>query len=194
MHYGDEEINMIRVRAKELRKEKGQQFIYEGEVVTLAEKGFAPYFTIELPDSFDYLPIEIVKRRFPMEDRPEYILGNNGATVYAGFRKLTFTGLPLNERIVKYQSVMKKLHPSNFAFSIIHVLAEQTKYDTGVAAIDYRSPSIPRDWYNFILFASLKRYDLLGWFFCPIEDKDQWRPKFIEIIKTLKVLPGEEES
>jgi len=189
---GDEHIIAARVAAENVKRHSiTNEVKIDGVAYRFEEREFPPYFSMVLPESFEALPFEYVKAKYPYEDRPEVILSNGDAMVNFAFDIIPTMHIEINERLVQYKTLIKKLHPDYVFFS---ENIERMESGPDVAYYDYRGAALDEDVYYFSFFADITDSELFGWFNCPVESQSKWEPLVRQMIKTIKPLEEKEQE
>ena len=190
---GDEEIIKLRVAARKAHELSNlNDIIIDGTLYQFEKREFIPDFSMVLPKSFTDLAPEYILKKYPNVNRPKLILSNHDTDVTFTFERLAPQTEELESRGIKYQSVIKKIHPSyNFFSEHTYNLANGLT----VACYDYQCIALDDDIYCLHFFTDLPLGELLGSFTCPIEAQEQWEPLVRQMLLTIKPLPrGEEEE
>ena len=183
---GDEDIISARIAAEnDASIYKLSSAMISRDMYQFERREFPPYFSIVIPESFDELAPEYAKIKFPYEERPSIIMSNNDTTVNIVFDCMTVQPESLQERLDKYQAVIKKIHPNYVFFSNgIYNLNN----DSNLAYYDYRGNALDADIYYICFFTDLPSGELFGCFSCPSESQSDWEPYARKMIQTIEQL------
>lgn len=185
MEYDDEKIIQQRLAlSAEKRHSIFNKVKIDGVEYTFARREFEFGFTMVVPESFETMPHEIAKRKFPYEDRPAIIISNIDSRICVAFNNTEPQNESLEQRLSNFRAYIKRICPTSVFFS--HGI---TVLDNGlnVAHYDYRYPVVDNDIYDLTFFVDLPDIELLGWFICPIEDKDKWEPLATQMIQSIQI-------
>ena len=155
------------------------------------KREFYPGFSMVLPESFEELPPEYIRVKYPREDRPDIILSNTDTTVNFAFANAAPSPDDLNKRLVQHKAILKRLLPGYVSLTDMVIDLEN---GMKVACYDYRINAADADVYCLNFFTDLPEEQLFCWFTCPLESQDQWAPLVREMIKTIELWTQDEEN
>jgi len=185
MQSKDEEIAANRI---EERKEKTQTI---NDIITINDmpynfltREFSLGFSMVVPESFSILDQYLAKIKFPNEERPQIIIASDDTTVCLAFDSDNIETENLQKRTNRYISIIKRLNPSYIFYS---QKVYQLSSGLEVATYDFLSFAIDTDIYNFNFFTDLPDKELLGWFNCPADLREQWEPLVRQMIQTIEI-------
>lgn len=186
MLYGDEEIIRARVAAQAKKRHSIDNAVeINGIKYTFARREFEYGFSMIVPESFEEMPKDVAKRRFPYEDRPKVIISSSDFMVSLAFNEGHSRGSNLEERIKAYRDYIKRIRPSNVFFTTgVYSLAD----DINVGHYDYRYPVVDTDLYNITFSIDLPDMELLGWFTCPVEMRIKWEPLARQMLQSIQLV------
>ena len=144
-------------------------------------------FSMVVPKPFEEMPLEIAKRKFPVEDRPKTIISDEGCRVCIAFNGYEFDGKSAGDRVSAMRSYVKKVRPSNVFFT-------QGSYelDPGmtIGHFDYCYPVVDGNMYNITFTFDLPDAGILGWFICPLDVKDDWELLARQMVRSIEIVGG----
>lgn len=155
----------------------------DGASYQLERRDFSLGFSIVVPSNFEPLAVEYARKKYPYENRPRTIISSGDTTVNFAFDSCGAGKGVFEERLLQYQWVIKRLHPSNVFY--LRYLA-QTEAGGALGCYDFRSYGLDGDIYNFSFFTDLPNCELLGWFTCPAVSQSKWEPLVRKLVKTIQ--------
>ncbi len=186
--YGDEQfIEMLREGQEEARNRdirKGSVFVWEKELLFKEREIWKDRMWIWLPDDFDILGEEMVKLKYPSENRPQKIYSNPETTVNVSFSHR-------NEKLAKGQEaevcnsigqVIESLYPG----CVILGRGEVEIGEGQVAWMDFITPAMDARIYNLMFFTPLKGRLLIGSCNCLEQDMEEWKELFLQMLASIR--------
>ena len=136
--------------------------------------------TIIMPAKFDIVPEDVVDMKYPPDDRPDVIYTFPGTEInftltYKDDLPSEDEDIPVVKKLIQ-RMVMRDFPESKIIESIVIDASEKT-----VAYFDFVA-----DLYNLIFFFSLDEQLILGSFDCPVCDIADWKPVFLQILKSIE--------
>lgn len=186
--YGDEGfISMLRegqedARNKDIRK--GSVFAGDQELLFKEREILKSKLWIWLPDTFALLGKELLRIKYPNENRPDIVYTNPETTVNVSFshkwEKLD-AGQEGEVRDVIGQ-VIGKLYPTCSILSRESVQAGEHE----AAWMDFVTPAMDTQIYNLMFFMQLKGRLLMGSCNCLAQDQEEWKDLFVQMLATVR--------
>lgn len=145
-----------------------------------------------IPESFQDMPLEARRFKYPSESRPEIIKCNEDGSIAI---TLNVIDSPLNEDYVeKIRDLMKlmnqRLNPANLYFDegILEV------DEKNIGFYDFKSSALDDYLYNLIFLLEFQEKTLMGTFSCSYGIYKEWKGVAMEMIKTIRVHKEEEKK
>ena len=173
---------------KELRKDicSGQVKINKRFYEFEETEFFDGLFQMYIPNTFEDMPIEARKLKYPSENRPEIIKSNSTGAI-AITLKLIDSQLS-DEYVENLKDMMKaitqRLNPANIYFDegVLEVNKKKIGY------FDYKSSAIDDFLYNFVFLLEFQGKTLMGTFSCSYSEHKQWKDDVIvQMVNTIKI-------
>ncbi len=187
MEYMDEKIINLRNQAKKATHTDIEQgvYVYEELLAFERRKLFDEKMSILLPVSFEIMPEEIAKVKYPSEQRPQLIYSNAAGDVNFTFSLLDAQVKPsqIDEARDRFRGFIKKIQPANIFFE----KKEEELGDTRVAWFDFKNYGLDAQLYNLFYFTDVKGMMLHGIFNCKFKDAEVWKPVAEQVIKSILV-------
>lgn len=162
---------------------KDQLFHFENYDIT--EMGFS----ITLPVGFSRMAQDTVRKKYPSQDSPDIVIGNE-----TGDEVFTFSTLhdhisdeELRKKTADALRIMIKA--SNPAISFSNDGMVQNDY-MSCCWFGFKSYIITGMIYNFLSIVSFENKTYLGMFSCPYDLQPWWHQVYLNIIKTFEVQTG----
>ncbi len=139
-----------------------------------------------IPNTFEDMPMEARKLKYPSESRPEIIKCNEDGSIAI---TLNFIDSPLDDdHIEELRGIMKlitqRLNPANIYFDEDIIDVDKKK----IGYFDYKSSAIDDFLYNLMFFLELKGKTLMGTFSCGYSEHEHWKDDIVfQILKTIKI-------
>ncbi|MBW6409684.1 hypothetical protein [Clostridium weizhouense] len=173
---------------KELRKDitnglvKINNKFYEFEETEFFDGALKMY----IPNTFEDMPMEARKLKYPSESRPEIIKCNEDGSIAI---TLNFIDSPLDEEHVEelkngMKMVIRKTNPAN-VFYEDGVLEVDSK---NIGFFDFKSYAIDDSLYNIMFFLEFEEKTLMGTFCCRYREYKEWRDIIFEVLKKITVI------
>lgn len=185
MKYLDEELSQLRLN--ETRKEFKNTVtgMYAGDdlITFYQEILFDSQLYIMLPTSFTEMDKNIAQLKYPFKNRPEIIKTNLEGNVNLTFSLLQETMSVEIKQMIESISIILQVGNSSCQFfdkDIFHV------YDNTIGWSDFSTSSLNDRIYNIFAIMYLNNNMLLSMFNCPYNRKKEWKPIFLEMLKTMK--------
>lgn len=147
---------------------------------------FEDTLQITLPDDFEDMKEEIASVIYPAENRPQIIKVSSDGRVHITFSKtamaLTKEILPQMLKMVKQN--MHKVQPASEFYEEKCEVSEQIDYGW----LDFKGFALDGELYYLNAFPVVngKMYHIS--FCAPFEKREEWKPRILEILKTMKDL------
>lgn len=186
--YGDEDfIEILRESQEEARNKdirKGSVFAGDQELVFQEREILKNQMWIWLPDEFAPLGKEMVKIKYPNENRPDLIYSNTETTVNVSFshRLEKLTAGQEREVCDSVGQVIQNLYPGCNMIGKDTVLAGELE----VAWMDFVTPAMDAQIYNLMFFTRLKGRLLMGNCNCLAQDREDWKGLFLQMLATIR--------
>lgn len=187
--YGDEAFMDI---MRESQEESGNKDIRKGSVfvkekeLLFQERGiFRHKMWMWLPDDFALPDRELVKIKYPGENRPDVIYSNPESTVNVCFSHRQEKMSAGQESQVRdaIGQVICNLYPTA-------QISDQGSVQTGAgeeaAWMDFVTPAIDTQIYNLMFFTPLTGRLLMGSCNCLASDQDDWKGLFLQMIASIR--------
>lgn len=186
--YGDEQfIEMLREGQEEARNrdiQKGSVFACGRELLFQEREILKKQMWIWLPDEFAPLGKELVKVKYPNENRPQIIYTNPETTVNISFshrwEKLE-AGQEAQVRDAIGQVILN-VFPACGSIGKESVQAAENE----VAWMDFVTPGVDTRIYNLMFFTTLKGRLFMGNCNCLADDQDEWKGLFVQMLATIR--------
>ncbi|MDE6887897.1 MAG: hypothetical protein K2P45_04530 [Eubacterium sp.] len=139
---------------------------------------------IWMPKEFAPLGKELIKIKYPNENRPDIIYSNQETTVNVSFsHKQEKLEAGQEEELRDYMAVViQNLYPT---CSILHK-ESVTLGENLVAWMDFVTPAIDMQIYNVMFFTPLKGRLLMGSCNCLAQDKEDWQDLFVQMLASIR--------
>lgn len=152
---------------------------------------FDKKMSIALPKGMVPMAEEMVKIKYPSENRPQLIYTNEKGTVNFTFSHFT---LPIQKEetiqaIQQFKNLIKKLHPAN----LFYEMKEEEIEDTKLSWFDFKGYAIDSQSYNLVYVTPIEKTILHGSFNCPFGDAAEWKKAVLPVILSIKDLTIKEE-
>lgn len=186
--YGDEGfISMLRegqedARNKDIRK--GSVFAGDQELLFKEREVLKSKLWIWLPDTFALLGKDLLRIKYPNENRPDIVYTNPETTVNVSFshkREKLDAGQEGEVRDVIGQ-VIGKMYPTCSILSRESVQAGEHE----AAWMDFVTPAMDTQIYNLMFFMQLKGRLLIGSCNCLAQDQEEWKDLFVQMLATIR--------
>ncbi|WP_238918012.1 hypothetical protein [Clostridium sp. YIM B02555] len=137
-----------------------------------------------IPNTFEDMPLEAKKLKYPSENRPDIIKSNENGSIAVTFKLID--SYLTDEQIEELKDAMKminnRLNPSNIYFDEGILEVEEKK----IGYFDFKSSAIDDFLYNFIFLFALQEKTIMGTFSCSYSEYDEWKDIVVEMVNTLK--------
>ena len=147
---------------------------------------FEDKVSVMLPKTFDDMPMELAKLKYPMEQRPQVIKSNEVTDINFTF---SLVEQPLTndkvESITGYiYQVFQTLQPVNdyFEKKVEHVGA------LSMGWFDFKSHGIDDTIYNLMFYIPIGGKTLQGIFNCRMSVSELWKPVALQVMQSVKDL------
>lgn len=187
---GDEEFISI-MGASENEETAHENNISDGYIIIHEERipfgrkaVFDGKMSVIIPETFELMPEETAAVKYPSAERPDFIYTNEETTV--NFSLAHKDGKAANEDIpgVKdmIQEFVAKMHPASAVIDseVIEVSGKNIAY------FDFVAPAIDTEVYNMMFVFSLEGRLAIGSFNCPIDDMEDWKPVFVQMMQSIE--------
>lgn len=138
---------------------------------------------ILLPKSFDIMPEEMLKLKYPSAQRPTLVYSNEDGTINIAFNHTASKAA--QQQIDSYKdyfiSTFKKSYPT------AEWIGSGVKKINGrdIGYLEVITPAIDTQIYNLLFFTDLDNRLLLATFNCVIEEKENWLDAAHQIMNSL---------
>ena len=186
--FGDESfIRVLRESQEDSRNQdihQGSVFVEDQELVFQEREILKDLLWMWMPDVFAPLNKELVRIKYPSENRPDRIYSNPQTTVNISFshkQEKMESGQAGEVRDYMGQ-VIENLYPSS---SIME--KDSVKYgENEVVWMDFVSPAMDIQIYNLMFFTSLKGRLFMGSCNCPAHEQEDWKGLFLQMISSMR--------
>lgn len=169
---------------------KSGEVVFLDTALLMKRVPFGDYYTMMIPENFDKMRDEFIKRKYPNEERPQLVYTNPSTQI-----NITFSETPhevsnsgLETFVYNVLSTIRKAQPTT---SIISDGVKQIS-DSGinVGYFDFVTPSIDKEIYNFmIIFLHQEKANFIT-INCPEEMKHIWKPLAYGMMESLQKQEG----
>lgn len=137
-----------------------------------------------LPDNINPMNEMSVKLKYPMEDRPPFILTTVDETINFLFTptNFEFSISDAQNTLDGFSAVIKRLNPS---FTICEPQMLLTESDHEIYWVDYNSPVLETDLYNVLYITEIRKTLLIGGFNCLLKNRYHWKKLIRQMIRTI---------
>lgn len=191
----DQEI----IAAQRKQEYEAHQDIFAGEVWIGAEKYvFSPRefsdgrLSVWIPESFKFLPKELAKLKYPMEQRPPVILTNEDTTVNIA-RSLfdaPFSAEMVEQATNTYKAMMHQMNPS-YAFIDTKFLPMEKNR---LGYYDFLSRGFDASLYQLFAFTCIDKKMLHFIFNAPAKVMNDWKGLALQILQSIRDIRGTQTS
>lgn len=187
MLYLDEQIAALRRKERKNAFRSIEKGIYTGNTLRHFKelRIFEERLSVMIPDTFDFMPAETAKYKYPSEFRPQVILCDSTEQVNMTFSRLEEKSLSwedLSHTMLDMQTGLKNVHPSTLFFHNEITRMEENP----VPWMDFKSYGMDGTLYNFAFLWLVEGGMLLGMFNCPYRDRQEWKYLFEKVAETVK--------
>ena len=187
------------IAAQRKQEYEAHQDIFAGEVWIGAEKYvFSPreFFdgrlSVWIPESFKFLPKELAKLKYPMEQRPPVILTNEDTTVNIA---LSLFDAPFSAEMVEqatntYKAMMHQMNPS-YAFIDTKFLPMEKNR---LGYYDFLSRGFDASLYQLFAFTCIDKKMLHFIFNAPAKVMNDWKGLALQILQSIRDIRGTQTS
>jgi hypothetical protein len=145
---------------------------------------------IHLPSEFYDLPPNIARRKYPTEERPQYIKSSRDLNVNFAFKVLPASAR--EEELLQARNAalnaLKRVQPQN-TYLEMGVISFGQKKERICCWFEYYGPTLDAESYSFNAIMRQNNKPLYFVFNCPKDDYEGWRPLVFEAIETIRDLP-----
>lgn len=167
------ELDICKVlRFKDKDLDFSERYLFDGQI------------SIMLPEDYDDMKLEYIKRKFLSADRPEIIISSADTVTCFTFSMLDeeYGENDVAEIINAIKAVIKRKNPANLFFS---KKVDKTDQDISFGYCEYMSYALDGDIYNTIYIMPSGAKLLVGTFSTHYDDKDFWQYLVRQIMKTV---------
>lgn len=202
----DEYIDEKLIKAQNAYKAQAYGDIYNGlfvkeELMQFDKLSlFSDKIQIYLPVSFEDMPENLAKLKYPMSNRPQVIKTNKESDVNFNFNIILQVVAAKNRKnfTMQMKKVIRNIQPSNVFYELKYIngkgQCKDNLYDDEdsiddrpiISFFDYKSPAIDQQLYNFVLFVFLEDCVIHGAFNCCYKDAEIWKPIFVQITNSIR--------
>lgn len=188
MKYTDEELIKLVNKHKTMTYGSMEEglIIREKEYKFLENSLYDDKVKVLLPESFHDMDPEIVKMKYPMEQRPTIIKTNEESTIDVSFN-LTEGEFhkEYTENMLEYlMNVIKNFQAGTI---MIDHNVEINQHELMIGWFDYMRPVIDGRLYCLIFFFELEGRFLTGGCLCSEKDMVNWKPVFMQILNSIRL-------
>lgn len=150
---------------------------------------FQEKVSILFPEEFIFMPPNIAKQKYPMEDRPQIIKTNPELTVNFAFSLLPQQLKPeqTNEATNAFHSLIKRMQPANRFFD--KKVGETDSSPIGW--FDFKSPGLDEPVYTIMAFTSIDNHLLHCIFNSAYRHMESWKPIALQVFYSIQPVPRE---
>ncbi|MBN2008701.1 hypothetical protein JW960_05105 [candidate division KSB1 bacterium] len=138
-----------------------------------------------VPSNFQIMSEDVLKLKYPSEQRPTKVYTNEAGSVNLAFR--------LTDSAIPHGDISKGLPVLNTMFS--HLYPSAHWLDSQVLSINNRqfgkfeliTPAVDTQFYNLMFVCELDGRMLLFTFNCPKNQMKDWRPSAYKIMKSVRI-------
>ncbi|GGG82855.1 hypothetical protein [Paenibacillus radicis (ex Gao et al. 2016)] len=147
---------------------------------------------IYMPKDFDELPESYKKIKYPSSERPEIIKSDEHGVVNITLNRVDND---LEEEWVAeltdgMKAMMKKLNPAYVFYSDgVEAVGEKN-----IGYLEFKSPALDGFMYNLMFLFEFDGQTVMGTFCCMYKEYTNWRDIAFQIVKTIRVVKGEEQT
>jgi hypothetical protein len=142
--------------------------------------------SLDIPEEFSAMPLEMAKVKYPMEKRAKSILTNSEGNVDI-LVNYTQNKVPENQEELLRQALsnnMKRMHPTAKWHKNEVIELHGHKY----AFLELTTPALDTDIHNVMLATSVNGRALIISFNMTVELENKWLDKAIETVKSVKII------
>ena len=143
-----------------------------------------------LPGNFVQMDVDIAKKKYPYEQRPETILTDETGTINLMFQYME--GEVDDAAIEDFRNLifgmMKRVNQGIKAreIGVIEVSGKKIAY------AEFSNPTIDGKLYNLMFYLAVRGKPLMGSFNCQTKEMKYWRPVAFEMIQSIEIVESEE--
>ena len=145
---------------------------------------------MHLPMEFIDLPLDIAKRKYPSEDRPQCIKSSRDITINFAFR--TLPAIAREEDLIPTRNAtlnaLKKVYPQN-TYMETGTYAFGSSKERICCWFEYFGPTLDDETYSFNALLRQGGKPLYFVFNCPKTGYESWKPIVFESIDTMRDKP-----
>ncbi|MCI8892914.1 MAG: hypothetical protein HFH34_16610 [Eubacterium sp.] len=188
--YGDEAfIRMLQENQEEAKNKdirQGSVFVEDQELVFREHEILKEQLWMWMPDTFAPLSRELMRIKYPNENRPDHIWSNPQTTINVSFSHRQEKMEPGEAGEVRgyMGQVIGHLYPSSSILDQDLVKADQHEHE--IAWMDFVTPAMDTQIYNLMFFTSLKGRLLMGSCNCLAHEQEEWKGLFIQMILSIR--------
>lgn len=188
--YGDELfIRMLRESQEEARNQDirlGSVFVEDQELVFQEQEIWKEQLWMWMPDTFAPLGRELMRIKYPNENRPDDIYSNSQATVNISLSHKQEKMEPGETREVRdyMGQIIENLYPSSSISDQNVVKAAEHEHE--IAWMDFVTPAMDMQVYNLMFFTPLRGRLLMGSCNCPAQEQEDWKGLFLQMLASIR--------
>lgn len=149
-------------------------------------KLFDEKLQIDIPTGFKDASSDYIRKHYGNGVQPQVVKveEKEGVTISISYLTEEIEESNLLKEIKKYGVLYYRILPGFEQFGVAEKEINGHRY----VSMQYKSFALARDLYNFMVMGSLERHMLLMQFHCTYREYEKWRPVFLEITESLKLL------
>ncbi len=146
--------------------------------------------TMMLPENFGKMDLDIAKKKYPSEQRPETILTDETGTINLMFQYME--GEVDDATIESFRNqifgMMKRVNQGikEREIGVVDVSGKKIAY------VEFSNPTIDGKLYNFMFYLVVRGKPLMGSFNCQTKEMKYWRPITFEMIQSIEIVESDE--
>lgn len=190
--YGDEAfIRMLQENQEEAKNQdirQGSIFVEDQELIFQEHEILKGQLWMWMPDAFAPLSKELVRIKYPNENRPDHIWSNPQTTVNVSFSHRQEKMEPGETGEVRdyMGQVMEHLYPSSNILDKDIVKSDTHEHE--IAWLDLVTPAMDTPIYNLMFFTPLGGRLLMGSCNCLAHEQEDWKGLFIQMISSIRTV------
>ena len=160
-------------------------YYIKGELVQFKRTDlFDGKISIMLPDTFQDMPEDMARIKYPSGDRPQVIKHHFSTGMDFCFNKLAYTNGVTDANVLAntFQSIISTVNPSLFFYEPVQNIEDA---ELPTSWFHFQSFALDGKMYNIVYIVALKDCYINGVFNCGLGDKDYWSEVVIEVMKSI---------
>lgn len=146
---------------------------------------------ITIPKTFEDMPAELAKSKYPLENRPQIIKSNEDGSVnltFSYFAEQPLFEEQLEELNKNIRDGLKRMNPTIIFYSNEVIEKDLIK----IAYYDFKSNAYDGALYNINFGAAIENKLFIGTFNCNVTEVSEWKIVALQMIASLKDLTRKE--